>query len=148
MSSAPVVVSDTNRLKLEQFQINALEIARLEEENKRLQEDFIPNTSDTYESSWKFLQLELNRFLKGCPYARAPKTVTIDDCQLELRRHYVDLEEIAHWIIILPQEKHTYPYWPELDITNKNYLLHNHYDIGFVRYLSNLGKLNVKFRLN
>lgn len=148
MSSVPVVMSDTNRLKLEQFQLNAMEIARLEEENKRLQQDFIPNISDTYETSWRFLQLELNRFLRGCPYARASKPVTIDDCQLELRRRYIKSQEFAEWFLILPQEDHTYKYWPELDITNMNYLLHKNYDLGFVRYLANNGKLNVKLGLN
>lgn len=148
MATSQPIMTDEHRQALEQYQVNLLKIQELEAHNESLQSQFISSTSEDHKRSWECLRLELNKYLKRCPYARALKPVTMDDCRLELRRKYAQLEEICTWILVLPEETNVYPYWPEVDVTNIHYLLQPQYQTAFVRYLAVNKHIYVKFALN
>ena len=132
------------RLIKNDYERNAVDISRLQMENERLERTFATYMSESHEMSWEILKTYLNTFLKTSAFVRSVKQITMDDCKLEIRSEYIDLRELVVWYIVLPQETGILPYWPEIDVTNKHYLLQQHYDLGFVRFLAE--KEYIQFR--
>ena len=123
-------------IRKQQFEQNAMDIQRLIADNEHLENEFNMSMSMSYEMTWNILKTYLNRFLKGNAFVRSVKQVTVDDCKIHLRRHNIELKEVVVWELVLPEETGIMTYWPILDVTNKHYLLQQHYDLGFVRYLA------------
>jgi hypothetical protein len=124
------------RLIKNDYERNIVDISRLQMENEKLEHSLRDFMTESHEMSWEILKTYLNTFLKTSAFVRSVKQITMDDCKLEIRSEYVDLREIVVWYIVLPMEVGILEYWPEIDVTNKHYLLQQHYDISFVRYLT------------
>lgn len=138
------MATELHRQQREQYERNMLDIQRLQQENDHLEASFIQTMSDSHEMSWNILEAYLNSYLRTCSYIRTPRPVTVKDCKLRMDRRFWNMQEVVTWILVLPEERGVTKYWPKVDITNKHYLLQQHYDLGFVRYLAEKGLLEVE----
>ena len=127
-----------------QYQENMLAIKRLQDENRKLETEFVQSMSDSYQTSWEFLEAFLDDHLRTSAYVRTAHPPTLKDCKLRMDTYIFNLQEVVRWYIVLPLEYRVFSSWPKIDVTNKHYLLRQHYDTGFIRYLTDKKLIEVE----